>query len=303
MALRTRAIKQKISSVKNIRKITKAMEMVAVSKMKRAVASALSTRAYAVAALDLLVAIALERKISHLLLEKGKGSRTLIIVVASNRGLCGGFNVSLAKLVARSFETFGGRDSVDFITIGKNAERLARKLGADVRGSFVEFSDTYGMHGIRGLRRLVLDEFYGGAYGQVLVAYNNYISTVRYESVVRPLLPITPEIVRNLIASVGEGTNIVDIRTAMSEGVYLFEPTEAAVLEEVLPELVAVQLYQMNLESMASEQSARMIAMKNASESAGEMITDLTLDSNRARQDGITQEISEIAAGANALQV
>lgn len=303
MAVRTRAIKQKISSVKNIRKITRAMEMVAVSKMKRAVASALSTRAYALAALDLLIALALERKIPHPLLERGAGERTLMIIVASNRGLCGGFNVTLAKSVMRSFETFGGRNSVDFITIGKNAERLARKLGADVRGSFVDFSDSAGIHGIRGLRRLVLDEFYGGKYACVLVAYNNYISTVRYAPIIRPLLPITPEILRNLIASVGENVYSAEVRSAIGEGIYLFEPTEAAVLEEVLPQLVAVQLYQMNLESVASEHSARMIAMKNASESAGEMITDLTLDWNRVRQDGITQEISEIAAGANALQV
>ena len=278
------------------------MEMVAVSKMKRAVVSALATRAYAVAALDLLIALALERKIAHPLLEKGAGERTLMIVVASNRGLCGGFNVALAKSVARSFESFGGRSSVDFITIGKNAERLARKLGVNVRGSFVDFSDIAGMHGIRGLQRLVLDEFYAGKYARVLVAYNNYISTVRYVSMIRPLLPITPEIVRNLIASVGEDVPSVEVRSAAGEGMYLFEPTEAAVLEEVLPQLVAVQLYQMNLESVASEQSARMVAMKNASESAGEMITDLTLDWNRVRQDGITQEIAEIAAGANALQ-
>lgn len=301
MALRTKAIKQKISSVRNIRKITKAMEMVAVSKMKRAVGSVLATRGYALASVDLLVALALERKISHPLLEKGQGSRTLIVVIASNRGLCGGFNVSLAKAVSRSFEAGGGKGAVDLITIGKNAERLARKLGADVRGSFIEFSPTAGIHGIRGLRRLILDEFTGGRYEQVFVAYNNYVSTVRYESVVQLILPVTPQIVQNLAASVREAMSPVQSRSAFYESAYLFEPTETAVLEEVLPQLVATQLYQMNLESVASEQSARMVAMKNASDSAGEMISDLTLDWNHARQDGITQEISEIAAGANAL--
>ncbi|TSC63036.1 MAG: F-type H+-transporting ATPase subunit gamma [Parcubacteria group bacterium Gr01-1014_48] len=287
MALRTRAIKQKIASVKNIRKITKAMEMVAVSKMKRAVARALMTRAYSVSALDLLAALAAERKITHPLLRAGAGNRTLIVIVASNRGLCGGFNVALAKAVSRSFVDYGGRESVDFVTIGKNAERLARKLGADVRGSFVEFAETAGVYSVRGLRRLVLDEFLFGRYTRVVVAYNKYISTVRYEPVIRSLLPISE----------------IAVQSTFSEDVYLFEPDETAVLAEILPGLVATQLYQMNLESVASEQSARMVAMKNASESAGEMISDLALDWNRARQDGITQEISEIAAGANALAV
>jgi F-type H+-transporting ATPase subunit gamma len=287
MALRTRAIKQKIASVKNIRKITKAMEMVAVSKMKRAVGSALMTRTYSTSALDLLAALVAPRKVTHPLLVAGVGERTLMVVVASNRGLCGGFNVSLAKAVSRSFAEYGGRESVDFVTIGKNAERLARKLGADVRGSFVDFSETAGVYSVRGLHRLVLEEFLSGRYARVVVAYNKYVSAVRYEPVLRPLLPISE----------------IATRSSFGEGVYLFEPDESAVLEEVLPQLVAAQLYQMNLESVASEQSARMVAMKNASESAGEMISDLALDWNRARQDGITQEISEIAAGANALAV
>ncbi len=301
MALQTRAIRQKISSVKNIRKITKAMEMVAVSKMKKAVTSALSSREYALAALDLLVALSLERTVSHPLLETPTGNRTLMVMVASNRGLCGGFNVTLAKAVAQSFEKYGGKEFVDFVTIGKNAERLARKLGADVRGSFVEFSEVQGMYGISGLRRLVLDEFSSGRYARIVVAFNNYISAVRYEPVIRPILPITIEIVRNIVTLGSDAVSDESRRSSLGEGIYLFEPTEQDVLAEVLPQLVSVELYQINLESVASEQSARMVAMKNASESAGEMIEDLTLDANRARQDGITQEISEIAAGANAL--
>lgn len=245
------------------------------------------TRTYSASALDLLAALAVERKVTHPLLVAGVGTRTLIVVVASNRGLCGGFNVSLSKAVSRSFAEYGGRESVDFVTIGKNAERLARKLSADVRGSFIEFIETGGLHSIRGLRRLVLDEFLSGRYARVLIAYNKYISAVRYEPIIRPLLPISE----------------IAARSSFGEGVYLFEPDESAVLEEVLPQLVAAQLYQINLESVASEQSARMVAMKNASESAGEMISDLALDWNRARQDGITQEISEIAAGANALAI
>ena len=276
------------------------MEMVAVSKMKKAVTSALSSREYALAALDLLVALSLERTVSHPLLETPTGNRTLMVMVASNRGLCGGFNVTLAKAVAQSFEKYGGKEFVDFVTIGKNAERLARKLGADVRGSFVEFSEAQGMYGISGLRRLVLDEFSSGQYARIVVAFNNYISAVRYEPIIRPILPITIEIVRNIVA-LGNDAEFEKRQSSFGEGIYLFEPTEQDVLTEVLPQLVAVELYQINLESVASEQSARMVAMKNASESAGEMIEDLTLDANRARQDGITQEISEIAAGANAL--
>lgn len=293
MALLTRSIRQKITSVKNIRKITKAMEMVAVSKMRRAVAAALAAREYSELARDILAAIAREHADEgHFLLQRGNGDRMLMVVVASNRGLCGGFNVALAKTILHYVAKEHGREHVDFVTIGRNADRLAKKISGNIRGSFEPLSIEQGFMGLLGLSRLVMDEFLSGTYESVMLAYNHYVSTIRYESVVRPLLPISHDaLVLSRAISPKEG----------ARARYLFEPNETQVLAEVLPRLVEVLLYQANLESAASEQSARMVAMKNASDSAGDMIEGLTLDFNHERQSGITQEISEISAGANAL--
>jgi F-type H+-transporting ATPase subunit gamma len=199
--------------------------------------------------------------------------------------------VALAKAVTRYVAEHEGKERIDFVTIGKNADRLAKRVSGNIRGSFAEFSLEQGMFGILGLARLVIDEFLSGRYKKVFLAYHSYVSAIRYEPTVRELLPVRKD------ESGAAGPVSADMRARR----YLFEPDEARVLAEVLPRLTEIQLYQANLESMASEQSARMVAMKNASDSAGEMIGGLALDFNHARQDGITQEISEIAAGANAL--
>lgn len=280
------------------------MEMVAVSKMKKAVARTVATRMYTELALALLVSLSREAKGVHPLLVDGSGDKTLVVIFASNKGLCGGFNVVLGKAVAR-FVHKAGSESVRFLTIGRNAERIARRLRGEVVGSFIHFTEEQGADHMRGLTRLILDEFESGVYRNVVVIYNDYVSAVAYRPIVRELLPVNETIIRNMLADLGddEQATAPDPAMALKESArYLFEPNQAQLLSVLLPQLVEVTLHQAFLESLASEHSARMVAMRNATDNAAEMLTDLTLSFNHARQDSITQEISEIAAGANAMR-
>lgn len=300
MALSTRTIKAKIKSVQNIKKITKAMEMVAASKMRKAVSRAVMTRDYTEAALRLLVNISADTTVRSPFVQEGRGERSLIIMIASNKGLCGGFNVNLARAVNRFVNECGEKDRTDFITIGKNAERAARKMGCTVIGSFIDISENVGISDISGLRKLVIDAFLGGSYRRVLVAYTNYRSAVSYEPMVRVVLPIEIGIEKNILQELGKDSANPPVSIDAEE--YMFEPSEEIVLNAMLPRLFEVNIYQALLESFASEQSARMFAMKNASDNAKNLVEDLVLSYNNARQASITREISEIAAGADALQ-
>jgi F-type H+-transporting ATPase subunit gamma len=219
----------------------------------------------------------------------------LLVIIASNRGLCGGFNIVLAGAVARFLEARGGAGKFDFVTVGRNAEFMARKFGGRTRGSFVDFSGELDIYSIGGLFRLVLDEFKSGAYNRVVIAYNNYVSAVKYQPVIRQILPVKPRIVRNIIEDIGKDDTEIFHSSGSDRSLYLFEPSDEEVLAEILPRLVEVQIYQAILESAASEHSARMVAMKNATDNAEEMVRQLRRGYNRARQDSITQEISEIA--------
>ncbi len=279
------------------------MEMVAVSKMKRAVSGTLATRAYAELALKMLVSLSRSTN-DHPMLLPGNGDKTLVVLFASTKGLCGGFNVVLAKAVALYAPTSSDRARVRFLTIGKNAERIAKRLKGEVVASFVDYTEEQEAHQMSGLAKLVQDEFASGVYRNVVIIYNNYVSAVSYHPVVRQLLPISAELIKNMLKDLGEDApNAPAESTALSTipVEYLFEPGRAQLLGAVIPQLIEVALYQAFLESMASEHSARMVAMRNATDNATEMLEDLTLSFNHARQDSITREISEISAGANAL--
>ena len=303
MALQTRTIRTKIRSVGNIKKITRAMEMVAVSKMKRAVSAAFGTREYTAYALSILSDIAKEREAAHPFLDEGVGEKTLMIIIASDKGLCGGFNVQLGKHVAQTVSKLGGVEKVDFVTIGRNAEKIARRVGSGIRGSFSAFDEQVTARDIGGLMRLVFDDYRSDTYKAVVLAYNHYRSAISYLPITRDLLPVDPAELHERFTATLEPDD--KAAAALSErrdrALYLFEPDEEEVLLEILPRLVEVQVYQAILESAASEHSARMFAMKNATDNAEKLVDELTLRYNHARQDGITQEISEIAAGADAL--
>jgi F-type H+-transporting ATPase subunit gamma len=300
MAIQTKIIKHKMASIGNIKKITRTMEMVSVSKMKRAVNKSLSSRLYARYALQLLITLAKERNITHPLLEIGIGNKTLIIIVASNKGLCGGYNVNISKIISKLIAN-NGNENFDCVTIGKQAERIANRNKINIIASLNEFGEEIELDEVEVLKNIIVNEYINNKkYKNILVAYTQFIKQLNYQSQIIELIPISPKTTRNILEETEEGRE--DERfNKDSMALYLFEPTEERVLEQVIPDLLRATLLQIMQEAQASEQSSRMVAMKNATDNASELLADLSLTYNRARQAGITQEVAEIIGGAEAL--
>jgi F-type H+-transporting ATPase subunit gamma len=299
MAVQTKAIKKRINSVKNIKKITRAMEMVAASKMKRAVEQALDTRAYAEVSLEFLVNLSYQANLEHLLLEQRELKNILAVVITSNKGLCGSYNNNIFKEVRKAIDSYADCN-IEFITIGKKAEKLAKKLDKKLLASFIDISDKPSFEEILPISNLTIQSFKEKKYDEVLVIYTDFVSAIKQVPCQRPLLPISQKTLRKMLANLGKESQ--DVKASKdSSALYLFEPSSKEVLEKVLPRLTEMQLFQSLLEANASEHSARMMAMKNASSSASDMIDELTLSFNQARQASITQEIAEISSGAAAL--
>ena len=314
----TKEIKRRIKSVKNTKKITKAMELVAASKMKRALSATLASRLYAGYSWEILTSIAENLKdISHpLFAERDKRDATgkiLLILITSNRGLCGAYNAQVIKRVLTLFKKssefgnakFGkaeyGFSNIDLVSVGKKGDVAMRRLGINILASFTDLSDHISLSEIIPISKLAIDEYIAVHYDKVLVAYTDFISTLTQRPNIKQILPVSKQELKELIETqnptlhspldkgrVGEGSRRID---------YLFEGDKVKLVGMLAEKLTRMQIYQMLLESNASEQSSRMVAMKNASDASGEMIDDLTLVFNKARQSNITREISEISAG------
>lgn len=286
MAVQSKAIKQRIKSIKSTRKVTKAMELVAASKMRKSVSRTLDSRPYARYALHTLLSL-LENNLSHPYFEKKDEGKVLMIVITSNRGLCGAFNAQVIRNVIALTKKFG-KENVNCITVGKKGDLAVRRMGINVIATF-DAKEIIDIQTVILLDRLVEEQFNSGIYKEVRVLYTDYVSVLVQKPIDRVLLPLSKEDIIQLIPS-GE----VD---GKAERDFIFEPDKEEVIPMIISKVVRMQIYNMFLESSASEQSARMIAMKNATEAAGEMMEDLTLMYNKVRQAGITQEISEISAG------
>lgn len=300
MALAQKAIKQKIKSVGNIKKITKTMEMVSVSKMRRAVDKALSSRAYSHYALELLVNLSKDQNISHPLMTAGKSNKELIIVITSNKGLCGGYHTNLFKALNLYIkkEESRGRE-LKAITVGKYGEKICKKLDIPLFASFITFSEYSTIEQTQELSNLVSKEFIEGDYASVKILYTEFLKSTAYKPVLRELFPLSVETVKNVVEDISEtDKEVVNVESLVD---YKFEPDVDTILQSILPNLVDIVVYQTLAEAFASEHSARMFAMKNAGDSATTILDALTLSYNHARQDGITKELSEIVAGAEAL--
>lgn len=290
-------IKLKIRTVSNIKKITKTMEMVSVSKMKKMVTKAMESKEYAVKALQLLANLSLERDISHPLLEEGKGDKNLIVVYASNKGLCGGFNANISKKLQEIVKN--KKRDIEVITIGKQAERAAKRAEVPIVASFIDFNEKTGSDKFFSLQKTILDLMASGQYHEVWMLYTEFQSAVSYLPVNYKILPPDINNLKHFFLHKNREERYQHKLKSLDR--YKFEPNEQEVLSKIIPEILHACLYYAHLESEASEHSARMFAMKNASDNAGSMVEDLTLQYNKARQAAITQEISEIVGGAEAL--
>jgi F-type H+-transporting ATPase subunit gamma len=316
MGVNTKAITSRIKSVGNTKKITKAMEMVAASKMRKAVESALNTRTYATMAWDLLVNLSKTQKSNLSLLETRKVEKLLVVLITSNRGLCGSFNSNIIKKTSAelkdpkniSKQRSGDTEieasenlEIDVIGIGKKGADFAKKNDYNLVGSYSEISDTPKLEDILPIAQMIVGEYEAKKYDKVVVAYTDFKSAIAQVARLRQVLPISETDLDKMIGELGKNED-TEVKPTVDLTDYLFEPNKEEVLKTILPRLVETQIFQAALESSASEHSSRMMAMRNASDAADDMIQELTLTFNKARQAGITQEIAEIAGGAAALE-
>lgn len=292
----SKEIKRRIKSVKNTKKITKAMELVSAAKMKRAVSSALASRAYARASwaiLESLSTAAVETE--HPLLKKREVKNALVVLITSNRSLAGGYNSQITKKVISLIKEYDKNVALSFVSVGKKGEAALRRTGQNIVASFTDIPDSnVSFRDVVGLGDFLIQEFQKGTYDKVYVAYTDYESALVQTPTVRPLLPVSKEKLKEF----GEGLGGSEATSYKLQAIsYSFEPSYEVLMSRLVEKLARSQVFQMLLESFASEHSARMLAMKNASDAAGDMIYDLTLEFNKARQAAITKEISEISAG------
>jgi F-type H+-transporting ATPase subunit gamma len=295
----TKEIKRRIKSVKNTKKITKALELVSASKMKRAIASTLASRLYSSYSWDILTSIAKNiGESTHPFFNEKEEGKTLLVLITSNRGLCGGYNSQIIKKALHKLKEFGNNNELEIVTVGKKGDTAMRRVNQNITGVFAEMPDVnIGLRDVLPLSKLAMDEYINLKYKKVYIAYTHFASALVQRPVIKQLLPISKEELKEIFdptlrpplnkGRVGEGSRVD----------YLFEGDFNTLIFSLAEKITRMQIYQMILESNASEQSARMVAMKNASEASGEMIDDLTLMFNKARQANITREISEISAG------
>ena len=294
----TRDIRRRIKSVKSTAQITKAMQLVAAAKMKKAQDLATNGRSYAETMNKILVALrdAAEEG-SHPYFEQGKGTKTLVIVIASDKGLCGALNTNLFK---KLLNTDLGSE-VDFVTIGRKASQSLSRLRKNLVADF-PIKDPAKFVDLRTVGNFVQEQFRSGTYKNVLVAFNNFINTVTIQPTVEQLLPVDKVKLggKRSFEGMGSALEVKDTDTNVPE--YTFEPSAAAVFDSILPQYVNNTLFQMLLEGRASEHSSRMVAMKNATDNAKQLIKDLTLEYNKVRQAAITNELLEITTAKLALE-
>ncbi len=285
----TKEIKRRIKSVKNTKKITKAMELVSASKMKRAVAATISSRLYAGYSWEVLQSVAESvTEISHPFFNEQNSGKTLVVLITSNRGLCGGYNSQIIKKTLQTLKELDGE--VEIVTVGKKGDAAMRRIDKKITALFQEIPDVnISLSDVSQLSKYIIGEYKSGCK-KVYIAYTHFNSALVQKPIVKQLLPISKEEIKESIENIPE-----NIKKQKTE--YLFEGNFTELLESLAEKITRMQIYQMILESNASEQSARMLAMKNASDASGEMIDDLTLMFNKARQANITREISEISAG------
>ena len=297
--------------------------MVAAAKMRKATEAAIRTREYAQMAWDLLVTLSKMQKASaQPLLEIRPVKKLLLVLITSNRGLCGSFNsniikktiVQLANPQNISRHRMGQSDlepsedlRVEVIGVGKKGVNFVKKMGYNMTAAFTEISDTPRFNDLQTLSKMVIESYINKEYDKVVIAYTNFKSSLVQEAKLRQILPISTIDLEKMINELNKETGNLKLETVkMGDteeklGEYLFEPSRGEVLTVILPRLVESQIFQSVLESSASEHSARMLAMRSASDAADDMIKELNLSFNKARQASITQEISEIVGGAAAL--
>jgi len=281
-----RTIRRRIRSVQNTAKITKAMQMIAASKMRRAQQLTLAGRPYAEKMRDVLADLAaqpVEAELVHPLLQQREVQRIQVIHITPDRGLCGGLNSNLNRTTGRFI--LEREIPISVVAVGRKGRDFMVRYGRDVRAVFIDLGDRPTVEDISPIAHLAMEDYSSGYADQVMVTYSQFVSTAVQRPVMQQLLPVQP----------------AALEPAQTVG-YIYEPRSMVVLDALLPRFVEMQIYHAMLESIASEQSARMVAMRNATDNAYEMIDSLTLMLNKVRQEMITKELLDIVGGVAALE-
>lgn len=293
-----RDIRRRIKSVKNTAQITRAMQLVAAAKMKKAQDQALAGREYAERLTQMLYNIRTNfADESHPLMERREGSKELVLVISTDKGLCGPLNTNLAKQLRTQTS-----EDADFVTVGRKLRIMCEKLGRNVVADF-SVKDPVPFAQVRPIARLLSEQFLEGNYDKVSIAFTSFVNTLRQEPKVVTLLPVQgkKEGEDQAYEEVGSGF-AVDEKAADPLRDYTFEPSASEVLASILPLYVNYEVYQAHVESRASEHSARMVAMKSATDNANKFIKELTLEYNKLRQGAITAELLEITTAMKAME-
>jgi F-type H+-transporting ATPase subunit gamma len=278
-----REIRRRIAAVKNIKQITRAMQFVAASKLKRAQDATLAARPYSQKIDELLADLAVViGPEDHPLLVRREGGKRLIVLITSDRGLAGPFNTNTIRFAAQEITEHSGDMAV--VTVGRKGRDAMRRSRVPMDAHFEGFGDRPTFADVLPLARLITDDYLAGTYSRVDIVFSQFVSTLTQRPAIDNLLPIEP-------AEDTEG---------IPGNQFIFEPNPGTVLEQLLPRYIAARLFQAVLESKASEESSRMVAMRNATDNAEDLIQDYTLAYNKVRQANITREMIEIASGAQA---
>lgn len=285
----TREIRRRIQAVKNVAQVTKAMEAVAAARMRKAQDQVQATRPYAQQAREVLSYVArLPRSESDLdsLIQGRPVKKVGIVLITADRGLAGGFNANVIRKAAQVIRQKRQEGAeVQVITVGRKGRDWMLRYDPVVYAEFTNMPDSPGVEDAAPIARLVIDEYMSGKFDEVDIVYTDFVNTIKQDPVMHKLLPVEP----------------AEPSVNMAPD-YIFEPSPEVVLERVIYGFTEVQILQGIYESIASEQSARMVAMRNATDAANELIDTLTLTYNKARQEGITMELMDIIGGTSALE-
>ncbi len=280
-------IRTKINSIKKMQKMTSAMEMVAASKMRKTQDRMYLSRPYADKIYDMIGHVARGHlEYHHPFLQQREVKRVGYIIVSTDRGLCGGLNNNLFRAVISEIKQWDERDiGVELCTIGVKAEHFFQRIGGNIVASADHLGDAPEVAKLVGIVKVMLDKFSAGELDKLYIAHNRFVSTMSQKPVIKQLLPLPPATEKKL----------------EYHWDYIYEPEAKQLLDLLLTRYIESQVYQAVVENIACEQAAKMIAMRNASDNAGELIDDLQLAYNKARQATITKELAEIVSGAAAV--
>lgn len=291
----TRELRLRVRSIKNLAQVTRALETVSASYVRRAVQATLATRPYAEKAWNVLVHLA--RQPGHgtlhpLLVERNEVKKVLVVMVSGDRGLAGAYNVNILRHTLSHFAH--SSVPVSYVAVGRKGRDLLIRRRKDVIADFSHLPVPPSFADVSAIGRLVVEDFEKGIFDQVWIAYTEFVNMVTQKPVMRKLLPLDVE-------SQEIGTAEMHAAQHATSSVFVYEPDQTELLNEIVPRFTAMQIYQAILSAQASEYAARMVAMRNATESANDLISVLQLEYNKLRQQLITNEMLDISGGAEAL--